>query len=158
MRVGNDRIRKVFQIGILTQHDVLGLSRIVGIHRMDFRGGLRRDVRTRIGRQVNFNVEPVALQDAAGGCDNKDARQVGQRFVPVQRLLYQKWGTTIQMRKHGALPAAFKTETQEGVLPHHTAGQLARLILKESKLLRLMKSGHACVVVEVSCRTAHSAG
>ena len=83
MRVGDDRIGQILEIRILTQHDALGLGRIVGIHRVDFRGGLRCDVSTRIGREVDFNVEPVALQDAARGRDDKDARQVGQRLVPV---------------------------------------------------------------------------
>jgi hypothetical protein len=64
-----------------------------------------------MGRKVDFNVEPVALKDGPRGRDDKDTRQIGQRFIPVQRLLHQERGAAIQMREDGALPAQFKTET-----------------------------------------------
>ena len=85
--VRDDRVQDVFEIGAGPERQILRLGGVVGVHLVDARRRLRRDVSLRARREIDFDEVAVALQDAAGIGDDADAGKRRHLLVPVERLL-----------------------------------------------------------------------
>jgi len=126
--VRDDRAGNQFQVGVLRQGEALRGGGEVGVHLVDLRGRLGRDVRHGPGADRDGHVKPVALEHAARRRDDIHAGQPRQVLVPVQGLLDEQGRLPEQMREHRPVAAAGERHVQDAVLARRAAGHLRRLV------------------------------
>ena len=140
--VRDGRVRQVFEIGAVFQHDRLRLRGIVGVHLVNPRCPLRGDMGHGSGPDLDVDAQPVSLQGAATGRDDHGVGHARQRLVPVQRLLYQQRRHPVEVGQDAAAVPQLEAEPQVAHLAGHAHRHLLRLAgTPRSQFRRVVKRG-----------------
>src|SRR5262249_17582795 len=103
----------------------------------------------------------IALEKAAAGGDERNAREPGQLLVPVERLLHQERHPALHPGEDGPLFPSLEGQREKAVLAHRPAGHLPRLVLVGRGLggggqvhAESRSSGSKRTLSRMSCTTA----